>query len=54
MAGQEKAEHFPESEMNFFLKIVDAGIEFVLDERGKVKGIVLHQGGQKMTAKKIK
>jgi len=54
MAGPEKAEHFPESEMKFSLKIVDAGIEFVLDVRGNVKGIVLHQRDQKMTAKKTK
>jgi len=54
MAGQEKVELFPESETKFFLKVIDAGIEFVKDEGGRVTGFVLDQGGQKMTAKKIK
>jgi hypothetical protein len=52
--GQEKFEIFPESETKFFLKVVDAQIEFVKDASGKVTGLILYQGGQKLQAKKIK
>jgi CubicO group peptidase (beta-lactamase class C family) len=44
---QPKLEIFPESETRFFLKEVDAQVEFVR-EGGKVTGIVLHQGGRDM------
>lgn len=52
--GQEKVEIFPESETKFFLKVVDAQIEFLKDASGKVTGLILYQGGQKLQAKKIK
>jgi len=52
--GQEKLEVFPESETKFFSKVVDAQIEFTKDASGKVTGLVLYQGGQKLPAKKIK
>jgi uncharacterized protein YneR len=52
--GQEKTEIFPESETNFFLKVVDAQIEFVKDSSGKVTGLILYQGGQKLQAKRAK
>ena len=52
--GQQKVEIFPESETKFFLKVVDAQIEFVKDASGKVTGLILYQGGQKLQAKKIK
>jgi hypothetical protein len=51
--GQPKIELFPESEAKFFLKIVDAQITFVKDEKGQVTDLILHQGGDQK-AKKIK
>lgn len=44
---QPKLEIFPESETRFFLKEIDALLEFVR-EGGKVTAIVLHQGGRDM------
>jgi CubicO group peptidase (beta-lactamase class C family) len=43
--GQPKFELFPESERDYFLKVVDAQITFETDEHGKATGLVLHQGG---------
>jgi CubicO group peptidase (beta-lactamase class C family) len=51
--GQPKIELFPESETKFFLKVVDAQITFVKDEKGQVTHLILHQGGDQQ-AKKIK
>ncbi|MGB8957865.1 MAG: serine hydrolase [Candidatus Aminicenantales bacterium] len=52
--GQPEVELFPESETRFFLKVVDAQVDFVLDAAGRVTGLVLHQGGQDLPAKKIR
>jgi CubicO group peptidase (beta-lactamase class C family) len=52
--GQEKVELFPESETKFFLKAVDGQLEIVKDEAGKVTGIILIQGGQRLPGRKIK
>jgi CubicO group peptidase (beta-lactamase class C family) len=52
--GQQKFEVFPESETKFFLKVVDAQVEFVADPDGKVNNIILHQGGQQIKGKRIK
>jgi len=52
--GQLEVELFPESETRFFLKVVDAQVDFVKDASGKVTGLVLHQGGQTLPAKKVK
>jgi nitroreductase len=52
--GQPKVEIFPETENKFFLKVVDAQINFEKDENGKVTGLMLHQGGRDMTATKVK
>ena len=41
--GQPKFPLFAESETNFFLKVVDAQVEFGKDEKG-VTYLVLHQG----------
>ena len=42
--GQEKVEVFPESDHDFFLRVIDAEITFETDSQGKVTGLVLHQG----------
>jgi len=52
--GQPKFEVFAESETKFFLKVVDAQVEFIAEEDGKVNKIILHQGGQKIEGKRIK
>ena len=39
---------FPESDTKFFLKIVDAEIEFFADDKGQISHLVLHQNGQEM------
>jgi len=51
--GQGKLEIHPESEMQFFLKEVDAQISFIRDEKGKVEQLILHQGGRDIPGKKI-
>jgi CubicO group peptidase (beta-lactamase class C family) len=43
--GQEKVEIFPESDRNYFLKVVDAQITFETDSQGRTTGLMLHQGG---------
>lgn len=44
--GQPKFPLFAESDSKFFLKVVDAEVEFVRNEKGEVTEMVLHQGGQ--------
>jgi CubicO group peptidase (beta-lactamase class C family) len=51
--GQPKFELFPESETKFFLKVVDAQVTFVKDDKGVVTHLILHQGPDQK-AKKIK
>lgn len=36
---------FPESDRDFFLKVVDAQITFVTDAQGRATELILHQGG---------
>jgi CubicO group peptidase (beta-lactamase class C family) len=50
--GQPKSELFPESEISFFLKVVDAQIEFVRGTDGKVAGLILHQNGRNVPGKR--
>jgi len=52
--GQGPAEVFAESETKFFLKAVDAQVEFIMDTSGAVTGIVLNQNGRQLPGKKIK
>jgi len=52
--GQQKIEIYPESETRFFLKVVDAQVDFVAGDDGKVNKIILHQGGQNIEGKRIK
>jgi len=53
LTGQEYCEIFPESESDFFYKVVNARITFNKDAGGKVQSLVLHQNGLDQTAKKI-
>ncbi|HWT11342.1 MAG TPA: serine hydrolase [Allosphingosinicella sp.] len=47
------AEIFPASETEFFLRVIDARISFVRGEGGRVTGLVLHQNGQDVPARKV-
>jgi CubicO group peptidase (beta-lactamase class C family) len=51
--GQPKFEIFPESETEFFLKVTDAQITFVVDDAGAVTGLILHQSGRDLPAPKL-
>jgi hypothetical protein len=51
LTGQPNFQIFPESETNFFYKVVDAQLTFVKGTNGKVTELVLHQNGDK-TARK--
>jgi len=50
---QPKFEIFPESPTLFFLKVVDAQIEFHPGPDGRMSTMVLHQGGQDMPGKRV-
>lgn len=52
--GQPKVELFAESETDFFLKVIDARMIFALDASGRITGLTLLQGGQKLPGKKIR
>lgn len=52
--GQPEVELFPESETRFFLKVVDAQVDFMLGPDGLATSLVLHQGGQDLPAKKVR
>jgi len=52
--GQGKIEIFAETETKFYPKVMQAQIEFIKDEAGKVTKLILNQGGRQMEAKKIK
>jgi hypothetical protein len=50
LSGQPKFPMFAVSQTKFFLKVVDAEIEFLAGDKGKVESLVLHQGGRDMKA----
>lgn len=50
--GQPRFPLFAEKEDEFFLKVVDAQVSFTKDSTGSVTGLVLHQNGGHMPAKK--
>jgi CubicO group peptidase (beta-lactamase class C family) len=50
--GQPKLELHPESEYKYFLKEVDAQLEFMKDAKGKIISVTLFQGGQQLNGKK--
>ncbi len=54
MTGQPKFEIFPKSETEFFWKIVNAQVEFVKNDEGKVIKAIHHQDGMEIEASKIK
>jgi CubicO group peptidase (beta-lactamase class C family) len=52
LPGQQRVQAFPQSETAFFLKVVDAQIDFVKDDAGAVTGLVLHQNGRDAAGKR--
>ncbi len=46
VTGQPKFPLFAETETRFFLKVVDAQVDFIKDSSGAVTQVVLHQGGR--------
>jgi len=55
ITGRENMELFPETEKDFFLKVVDAQLKFETDASGKVTQLIFKQGGGNgITAPKIK
>lgn len=52
--GQPRFEIFAQSETKFFLKVVEAQMEFIADPDGKVNTIILYQGGARTEGKRIK
>jgi CubicO group peptidase (beta-lactamase class C family) len=52
--NQPKFPVFAESRTKFFLKVVDAEVEFFSDDKGQVTHMILHQNGQEMKGVKKK
>ena len=50
--NQPAFELFPEGENKFFVKVVDAKVTFVRDDKGVVTSLIIHQGGRDMPGKK--
>src|SRR5262249_44336301 len=50
LTGQGQLPIFPESETKFFLKVVDAQLEFAKDAAGAVTHVTLHQNGMDQKA----
>lgn len=53
LTGQDEFEIFPESEVKFFLRVVDAQLTFVLGEQGRASAVLLHQGGREKRAERM-
>ena len=51
--GQGKAQIFPESEREYFYKVVDAQISFETDANGRATSLTLHQNGANIPAKRL-
>ncbi len=52
--GQPAFELFPDGESKFFLRVVDAKVTFIKDDKGQVMSLVIHQGGKDVPGRKIK
>ena len=52
--GQEQLEIFPSAKDLFFLKVVEAQLQFTRNDRQEITGLVLLQNGHEMPGKKIK
>lgn len=52
--GQGAIEIYPESETHYFVKVIDAQLDFVKGADGKAESLILTQGGRKIPAKRVK
>ncbi len=52
--GQPQFPLYAKAEDHFFLKVVDAQVEFFKDDNGAIEKMILHQNGQHIPGKKIK
>ena len=52
--GLPKSPLFAEDENNFYLKIINAAIEFVKDGSGNITGLIVHYNGKDEFCKKVK
>jgi CubicO group peptidase (beta-lactamase class C family) len=53
LTGQSNFQVFPESERDYFYKVVAAQITFIADVQGHVTELILHQNGSERHAKRI-
>jgi CubicO group peptidase (beta-lactamase class C family) len=53
LTGQSRLEVFPESETDFFYRVVDAQLTFRKDATGAVTDVILHQNGRHQKAAKV-
>jgi Domain of unknown function (DUF3471) len=53
LTGQPKVPMFPQSEREFFLKVVDAQIDFDVDTQGRATQLILHQNGSDQRARRL-
>jgi hypothetical protein len=51
--GQRQVELYPESERVYFAEIVDAVITFQLDDQGRASGVIVRQGGEEYSGKRM-
>lgn len=53
LTGQSAIPIYPESNTEFFLKVVDAQISFITDARGRAVSLILHQNNRDMPMNRI-
>jgi hypothetical protein len=53
LTGQSPIPIYPESNTEFFVKVVDAQISFITDARGRAVSLMLHQNNRDMPMKRI-
>jgi CubicO group peptidase (beta-lactamase class C family) len=50
---QDRMEIFPASSTEFFLKVLDTELTFVVNKTGKATGVIIHESGQDLVASRI-
>jgi CubicO group peptidase (beta-lactamase class C family) len=50
---QDRMEIFPASSTEFFLKVLDTELTFVVNKTGKASGVIIHESGQDLVASRI-
>jgi serine-type D-Ala-D-Ala carboxypeptidase/endopeptidase len=51
--GQPAARVYPKSDTQWFYKVVNAQLTFQVNEQSQCEGLILHQGGRDLSAKRI-